>query len=213
MREQEVAESFVWPDDGAQYADVITIDLATVIPAVSLPGHTGNMIPLTEAAGRPIDMAYSGSCTSGSYDVLIKLAEILAGKHIAIPMHVQAGSDAVLQVARQTGVIDILEGAGVTVIEVAGCGACLAAGPGGPNKGETVISTTNRNFHGRMGDGEAYLANVGVVAATALLGRIPSMDEYLHVLGDAAALNDLKPAPPATFPGRRSLGTIPLQPR
>jgi 3-isopropylmalate/(R)-2-methylmalate dehydratase large subunit len=186
MSEQEVDESFVWPDDGAHYADVVTVDLAKVVPGVSLPGHTGNMVPLTEAAGRSIDLAYSGSCTSGSYDVLFKLAQLLAEKHVAIPMHVQAGSDAVLQLAKHTGVIDTLERAGVTVIEVAGCGACLAAGPGGPNKGQTVISTTNRNFHGRMGAGDAYLANVGVVAATALLGRIPSMEEYLHVLAESA---------------------------
>jgi 3-isopropylmalate/(R)-2-methylmalate dehydratase large subunit len=212
ISKQEVDESFVWPDEGAQYADVIAVDLAKVVPAVSLPGHTGNMVPLTEAAGRPIDMAYSGSCTSGSYDVLFRLAEIFDGKHVSIPMHVQAGSDAVLQLAKQTGVIDILEGAGVTVIEVAGCGACLAAGPGGPKKGETVISSTNRNFHGRMGDGDAYLANVGVVAATALLGRIPSMEEYLHVLGESADLRGLRPPPPNNFPGRRGIGNIPLQP-
>jgi 3-isopropylmalate/(R)-2-methylmalate dehydratase large subunit len=200
VSEQDVVDSFVWPDEGAHYADIVTVDLAKVIPAVSLPGHTGNMVPLTEAAGRSIDMAYSGSCTSGSFDVLFKLAQILGGKHVAIPMHVQAGSDAVLQLAKRTGVMDILERAGVTVIEVAGCGACLAAGPGGPNKGETVISTTNRNFHGRMGDGDAYLANVGVVAATALLGRIPSMEEYLHVLAESADLSGLQPAPPVTFP-------------
>src|SRR5260221_7269779 len=170
------------------------------------------MVPLTEAAGIQIDMAYSGSCTSGSYAVLFRLAEVLGGKQVAIRMHVQAGSDAVLQLAKQTGVIDILEGAGVTVIEVAGCGACLAAGPGGPKKGEKVISSTNRNFHGRMGDGEAYLANVGVVAATALLGRIPSMEEYLHVLGESADLSGLKSAPPDTYPGRRGRGNVPVQP-
>jgi homoaconitase/3-isopropylmalate dehydratase large subunit len=212
LREDEVDGSFVRPDEGAHYAEVVTVDLASVVPAVSLPGHTGNMVPLTEAAGRPIDMAYSGSCTSGSYEVLFRLAEILDGKRVAIPMHVQAGSDVVLQLAKQTGVIDILEGAGVTVIEVAGCGACLAAGPGGPHKGETVISSTNRNFHGRMGDGEAYLANVGVVAATALLGRIPSMEEYLQVLGESGDLSGLKPAPPTTLPGRRVLGMGPVQP-
>src|SRR5262249_23534000 len=167
---------------------------------------------VSEAARRSIDMAYSGSCPSGGYDVLFKVAELLGGKLLAIPMHVQAGSDAVLQRAKHMGVMDILKRAGVTVIEVAGCGACLAAGPGGPNKGETVISTTNRNFHGRMGDGEAFLANVGVVAATALLGRIPSMEEDLHFLGESADLDGLKPAPPDTFSGRRRLGSVPLQP-
>jgi homoaconitase/3-isopropylmalate dehydratase large subunit len=193
MSAEEVQHTLVYPDEGAQYADVIRVDLATVVPAVSKPGHTGNMIRLTEVANSKVDMAYSGSCTAGSYEVLLRLAEILHGKTIVIPMHVQAGSDAVLQRAKENGIVDLLQGSGVTMIDVPGCGACLAAGPGGPEKGQTVISTTNRNFAGRMGDGDAYLANVGVVATAALLGRIPTMEEYIAALESASDLSHLKP--------------------
>jgi 3-isopropylmalate/(R)-2-methylmalate dehydratase large subunit len=189
---EEVEHSLVYPDEGAQYADVIKVDLATVVPAVSKPGHTGNMVRLNEVANSKVDMAYSGSCTAGSYEILLRLAEILNGKTIVIPMHVQAGSDAVLQRAKENGIVDLLQGSGVTMIDVPGCGACLAAGPGGPEKGQTVISTTNRNFAGRMGNGDAYLANVGVVATTALLGRIPTMEEYIAALEAATDLSHLK---------------------
>src|SRR5262249_11502712 len=137
---------------------------------------------------------------AGSYEILLRLAEILLDKTITIPMHVQAGSDAVLQQAKEAGIVDVLKAAGVTLIEVPGCGACIAAGPGGPDKGKAVISATNRNFAGRMGDGDAYLANVGVVAASALLGRIPTMEEYMAVLAASADLSHLKP--PATVTRR-----------
>jgi 3-isopropylmalate/(R)-2-methylmalate dehydratase large subunit len=182
MSTEEVQSTVVYPDEGAQYVDVIRVNLATVVPAVSRPGHTGNMVPLNEVARSKVDMAYSGSCTAGSYEILLRLAQILHGKTIVIPMYVQAGSDAVLQQAKERGIVDVLEASGVTIIDVPGCGACLAAGPGGPEKGKTVISTTNRNFAGRMGEGDAFLANVGVVATTALLGRIPSMEEYIDAL-------------------------------
>jgi 3-isopropylmalate/(R)-2-methylmalate dehydratase large subunit len=192
MSPEEVQQMIVYPDERAEYADVIKVDLATVVPAVSKPGHTGNMVPLNDVAHSKVDMAYSGSCTAGSYEILLRLAEILSGKVIVIPMHVQAGSDAVLQQARERGIIDLLKASGVTMIDVPGCGACLAAGPGGPEKGKTVISTTNRNFAGRMGDGDAFLANVGVVATTALLGRIPTMEEYILALEGATDLGHLK---------------------
>jgi 3-isopropylmalate/(R)-2-methylmalate dehydratase large subunit len=192
MSPEEVQQMMVYPDEEAEYADVIKVDLATVVPAVSKPGHTGNMVPLNDVAHNKVDMAYSGSCTAGSYEILLRLAEILSGKAIVIPMHVQAGSDAVLQQAREKGIIDVLKASGVTIIDVPGCGACLAAGPGGPEKGKTVISTTNRNFAGRMGDGDAFLANVGVVATAALLGQIPTMEEYILTLEGAADLGHLK---------------------
>src|SRR5215469_16351891 len=201
MSPEEIQRTLVYPDEGAQYAEVIRVDLARVVPAVAKPGHTGNMFPLTEAANTQIDLAYAGSCTAGSYEILLRLAEMLYGKTIAIPMYVQAGSDAVLQQAKEGGIIAVLQAAGVTIIEVPGCGACLAAGPGGPEKGKTVMSTTNRNFAGRMGEGDAFLANVGVVATTALLGRIPTMEEYLAALQAATYLSHVQRPPPATRRG------------
>src|SRR5262249_44384762 len=95
MSPDEVRSAMVYPDEAAEYADVIRVDLATVVPAVAKPGHTGNMVPLNDVANTKVDMAYSGSCTAGSYEILLRLAEILLDKTITIPMHVQAGSDAV----------------------------------------------------------------------------------------------------------------------
>lgn len=178
MITEEVRNSFVAPDDTAEYADTIEIDLSTLDLYVATPGHTGNSVPLEQVAGTSIDKAYNGSCTAGSIGVLRDIAAIVQGKRVVVETHVQPGSIEVLREAVSTGVIQTLEDAGITVIKEPGCGACLAAGPGGPKEGKTVISGTNRNFSGRMGDGDAYLANPKVVAVAALLGHIPSMYEF-----------------------------------
>lgn len=181
--ESEVDASFVTADEGADYAQTIEIDLSSLVPQVSTPGHTGNNRPLAEVAGTPVDRAYSGSCTAGSLDTLHAIRDVVGGRHVAVEMWVQPGSMEVLRQATHDGTMAVLEAAGINVIHEPGCGACLAAGPGGPRKGEVVISATNRNFPGRMGAGDAYLANPRVVAASAVLGHIPSLEEYGELVG------------------------------
>lgn len=177
----KVDADFVYADEGAEYRETIEIDLSSLVPQVAKPGHTGNAVPLSEVAGTHLDKAYVGSCTAGSYETLRAMAGVVRGKRVAIETHIQPGSIEVLRKAQRDGILDVLQKAGITVIPEPGCGACLAAGPGGPQKDEVVISATNRNFPGRMGDGDVYLANPSVVAAAAILGRIPTMDEYAEL--------------------------------
>jgi len=99
-------------------------------------------------------------------------AQVLRGRKVSIPTYIQYGSETVRDEAKAKGLHTILLSAGVEMIEEPGCGACINAGPGGPKKGEVAISATNRNMPGRMGEGDAYLANPYVVAASAGQGRI-----------------------------------------
>lgn len=178
MTPEEVEASFVQADEGAEYDEVIDFDLSTLVPHVSQPGHTGNAVPLKDMAGTKVDLAYSGSCTAGSLETLAAFADVVRGRSVSVETHVQAGSIDVLREAQREGVLDVLRDAGVTIIEEPGCGACIGAGPGGPEAGQVSISATNRNFPGRMGPGNTILANPRVVAMAAVLGRVPTEEEY-----------------------------------
>src|SRR5207237_7412746 len=93
-------------------------------------------------------------------------------RKVTVPTIIQYGSEAVRDEAKLLGFHQLLLSAGVEMIEEPGCGACINAGPGGPQKGQVAVSATNRNMPGRMGEGDAYLANPYVVAASAVQGFI-----------------------------------------
>jgi len=99
-------------------------------------------------------------------------AQVLEGRKVRVPTFIQYGSAKVRDEAKRRGIHDTLLSAGVRMIDEPGCGACINAGPGGPQKGQVAISATNRNMPGRMGEGDAYLANPYVVAASAVQGFI-----------------------------------------
>jgi homoaconitase/3-isopropylmalate dehydratase large subunit len=99
-------------------------------------------------------------------------ARVLEGRRVHIPTFIQYGSARVREEAKRCGMHETLLAAGVQMIEEPGCGACINAGPGGPQRGQVAISATNRNMPGRMGEGDAYLANPYVVAASAVQGYI-----------------------------------------
>jgi 3-isopropylmalate/(R)-2-methylmalate dehydratase large subunit len=167
-----VEKMLVFGDAGSTVDRLIELDLGEVRTLVAKPGHPGNGVPLDEVRGKPVDIAYAGSCTAGDITSIAMYAEVLKGRRVRIPTFIQYGSERVRDEARRRGLHDILTSAGVQMIEEPGCGACINAGPGGPQKGQVAISATNRNMPGRMGDGEAYLANPFVVAASAVSGSI-----------------------------------------
>jgi len=167
-----VEKMLVFADAGSVVDRLIELDLGEVRTLVAKPGHPGNGVPLDEVRGKPVDIAYAGSCTAGDITSIAMYAEVLKGRRVRIPTFIQYGSERVRDEARRRGLHDILTSAGVQMIEEPGCGACINAGPGGPQKGQVAISATNRNMPGRMGDGEAYLANPFVVAASAVNGSI-----------------------------------------
>jgi len=172
LQRRQVESLVVRADEGSQVDGTIELDLDIVETLVAAPGHPGNGVPLDKVRGARIDMAYAGSCTAGDVTSVSMYAEVLKGRKVQVPTFIQYGSARVRDEARLRGIHDVLLAAGVQIIGEPGCGACINAGPGGPQKGQVAISATNRNMPGRMGDGDAYLANPLVVAASAVKGFI-----------------------------------------
>lgn len=165
----------------ADYEEVFTYDAAEIPPTVALPFSPDHTKPASELADVLIDQAYLGSCTNGRIEDLRVAAELLRGKkvHPEVRMIVVPASERVFRQAIEEGLIAIFLEAGAFVCGPT-CGACLGGHMGVLAAGERCISTTNRNFIGRMGhkDSEVYLANPAVVAASALRGRITDPREF-----------------------------------
>jgi len=136
---------------------------------------SGNVVPVAEEAGRAIDQVYIGNCANGTLTDLRQAAEMLRGRsvHPRTRLIVVPASQRVYRQALAEGLIDVLTGAGA-LISAPSCGACFGGGGGILAAGESALTTTNRNFRGRMGSGESsvHLANAWVAAATAVAGEI-----------------------------------------
>jgi 3-isopropylmalate/(R)-2-methylmalate dehydratase large subunit len=167
-------------DDDAEYAHHIRIDLAEVGPMVATPGDPRNGVPIGELEGDiAIDIAYGGSCTGGKMTDMDLYARVLsqaveAGKsvHPDVELFLQFGSQRIKAYARQKGYIDLFERVGATLVNPS-CGACINSGPGVSYRPDQVtVSAQNRNYPGRSGPGQVYLASPLVVAASAIAGRI-----------------------------------------
>lgn len=172
MKREQVESLVVYGDENSKVDKTIHLDLSRVQTLVAAPGHPGNGLPLEKVRGTRVDMAYAGSCTAGDITSIGMYAQVLRGRTVSVPTFIQYGSARVREEAKRRGFHDALLAAGVQMVEEPGCGACINAGPGGPQKGQVAISATNRNMPGRMGDGDAYLANPFVVAASAVQGFI-----------------------------------------
>jgi len=175
MTDEEISKLMVTSDTEAEYARIFDIDLSKIEPTVATPGDTQNGKPLSEIVKQKIKIqkAYIGSCTHGTVEDLRQAAKILRGKKIAegVKLFVQANSINNLEEARNKGYIQDLLDAGAELLPI-GCGACMNAGPGSIKEGEKGIFATNRNFPGRTGKGETYLASPLIVAASAIKGFI-----------------------------------------
>ncbi|HEX6134249.1 MAG TPA: aconitase family protein [Longimicrobiales bacterium] len=168
-------------DDDAAYVKVIEIDASAVRPMVALPGDPGNGLYIDELGEEPIrlDVAYAGSCTAGKKEDMDMYAAVLGAAraeglrvHPDVKLFIQCGSQEVRQYCDEHGYLELFEEMGAEFIEP-GCGACIAAGPGtSKTKDEVTISSQNRNFPGRSGPGQLYLASPYTVAASAVAGRI-----------------------------------------
>lgn len=167
-------------DPDASYEQVIEIDVSKIEPQVAFPHLPENAKPISEAKGVRIDQSIIGSCTNGRIEDLRIAAEILKGQQVHLGVRliiIPATQDVYLQALRE-GLIVIFITAGAAV-STPTCGPCLGGYMGILAKGERAISTTNRNFVGRMGhpESEVYLANPAVAAASAIAGRIISPEE------------------------------------
>ena len=170
----------VAPDEDASYEKVIEIDLSKLTPVVAFPHLPGNTHPVSEIDKIKIDQVVIGSCTNGRLEDLRQAAEVLKGHSVYPDVRciVIPGSQQVYLDAVHEGLVDIFINAGAAV-STPTCGPCLGAHMGIMAAGEKAVSTTNRNFRGRMGhvDSEVYLAGPYVAAASAILGYIAVPEE------------------------------------
>ncbi|HEX8776168.1 MAG TPA: aconitase family protein [Pyrinomonadaceae bacterium] len=185
---EEVRKGFLRSDDDAEYAEVFEINLDEIRPMVATPGDPRNGIHITELASEVrIDIAYGGSCTGGKmadmdmYAAVLKRA-VEQGRRVApgVQLFLQFGSQKIKEYARRQGYIEVFERAGAQLIDPS-CGACIKAGPGASvSPDQVVVSAQNRNFPGRSGPGQMYLASPYVVAASAIAGHIVAPEEFLR---------------------------------
>lgn len=172
-----------WCSDGeASYESVLEFDASTLAPQVAAPHSPENSAPVFEHAGIAVDQAYVGACTGAKLEDLRMAARILRGRKVASSarLFVARASLHMAEQAKNEGTLATLEEAGAKILP-SSCGACIGLGPAGLGEGEVGISTTSRNFRGRMGarTSQTYLASPYTVAATAVTGRITDPREFL----------------------------------
>jgi len=162
-------------DPDAEYAQVIEFDCSGLEPQVAFPSLPSNVHPVSEARDIRVDQAVIGSCTNGRLEDLRLAARVLGGRsvHPQVRLIVIPGTQEIYLQAMREGLLEMFAEAGA-VVSPPTCGPCLGGHMGVLAKGECAISTTNRNFVGRMGhpESQVYLAGPAVAAASAVLGRI-----------------------------------------
>jgi len=163
----------VHPDEDASYVGELTIDAADVEPMVARPSQVDNVAPVTESVGTAVDQVFVGSCNNSTYEDVAAFASLVEGKRVApgTDLIVVPGSSSALRRTNETGVSNAIIDAG-GMIGTPGCGPCFGAHGGILGDGDVCVGTMNRNFPGRMGPGEIYLASPQTAAAAAIHGEI-----------------------------------------
>lgn len=177
------ADALDWhTDTDAEYLDVHDFDAATLAPQVAAPHSPANSGPVEQHAGTPIDQAYIGACVGAKLEDLRMVAQVLKGRQVAsgTRLLVAPASQRAYREAAADGTLATISAAGAYLLPT-GCGACAALGAGILAEDEVCISSTNRNFQGRMGANSAqvYLGSPYTVAASAVTGRITDPRELL----------------------------------
>lgn len=164
-------------DADAEYFLLKDIDISKFVPRVSLPGHPEKTIPVEQADKRKIDSAFIGSCTNGRMTDMRSAAAVLKGRKIApgVILKIVPSTDAIWKQCLDEGIMKIFKDAGALVSN-AGCAGCAAGQVGQNGPLEVTISSGNRNFAGKQGKGEVYLASPSTVAASAVAGYITTAE-------------------------------------
>ncbi|MFH1312100.1 MAG: aconitase/3-isopropylmalate dehydratase large subunit family protein [Candidatus Eisenbacteria bacterium] len=160
-------------DADATYEREIKLDVSDLKPLVSLPGNPENVVALSEVMGTRIHSGFIGSCTNGRYEDMLEAAQVLEGRKVApgVVLKIVPATNRIWRRCLEEGIIKTFKDAGALVGN-AGCAGCAAGQVGQNGPGEITISTGNRNFPGKQGQGKVYLASPGVVAASAVRGLI-----------------------------------------
>jgi len=171
-----------YPDADARYARVVRNRADELVPLVAYPGSPDTGVPAADARGERIDQAYIGACTGAKYSDLVAVARVVRGRRVAsgVRFLIAPASKAIMQRAARSGVLATLLESGATLLPT-GCGACAGLGHGVLGPGDRCISSTNRNYPGRMGhvDSQVFLGSPLTVAASAISGTVTDPRDYL----------------------------------
>ncbi len=177
--------SVVRSDPDAHYAAVHEYDVSTIDPVVSTPSSPGNVVSVREARGIKVDQCFIGTCTNGRIEDLRMAAKVLAGRgvHTNTRLLVIPATPAIYRQALDEGLLKVFLDAGAAV-STSTCGPCIGGHMGVLADGEVCVSTSSRNFVGRMGHrgSKVYLSNAAVAAASAVLGRLAHPEELASPL-------------------------------
>jgi 3-isopropylmalate/(R)-2-methylmalate dehydratase large subunit len=165
-------------DEKTSYADVLEINVQGLSPQVAAPFSPTNVKPISELRATKIDSGFIGSCTNGRFEDFVDAARVLKGRKVkkGIMLKVVPATRRVYEELLSRGIIEDLFESGAIIVNP-GCGGCAEGHVGLTGKGEVQISTGNRNFAGKQGKGETYLASPAVVAASCVLGYIASPED------------------------------------
>ncbi|MEN8208385.1 MAG: aconitase/3-isopropylmalate dehydratase large subunit family protein [Candidatus Fermentibacteria bacterium] len=172
----------VYADSDAAYQEEYSLDIEGLEPLIAAPPSPTNVFPVSEKTDVKVDGVFIGSCTNGTYRDLKYAAELLRGRKVAsgVMLKVVPATRATWARLLKEGLLqDIFDAGGI--VSNAGCGGCASGQIGMTGEGEVQISTSNRNFKGKQGKGNTYLAGIGTAAASAVLGRIASVHELKEV--------------------------------
>ncbi len=167
----------VLADADAGYCQDIDIDIAGLKPQIARPYKPDN-VAAVEDVDREIDSVFIGSCTNGTYDDIARVAQLVRGKKVSsrVMAKVVPATKEVYGRLLKDGYVEVLFDAGF-IVSNPGCGGCASGQIGMTGEGEVQVSTSNRNFRGKQGKGDTYLASPETAAASAILGKIASIDD------------------------------------
>ncbi|RQW08818.1 3-isopropylmalate dehydratase large subunit [candidate division KSB1 bacterium] len=167
----------VFADPDAHYVKNVDIYITDLEPLISRPGHPEDVVPVRQVEGTSVDSVFIGSCTNGRFEDLQQAAAVLQGRQKAehVVLKIVPATDAIWQQCLHAGLFDIFKKAGA-LISNAGCAGCAAGQVGQNGPGEVTVSTGNRNYTGKQGRGDVYLASPATAAASAIAGFIVSAD-------------------------------------
>ncbi|MBN2185266.1 MAG: 3-isopropylmalate dehydratase large subunit [Candidatus Krumholzibacteriota bacterium] len=167
----------VLADSDAVYEKTVEIDIEGLVPQASRPGHPEDVVDVAEVSGTKIGSAFIGSCTNGRFEDMKAAADILRGKKVApgVILKIVPATDDIWRRCLDEGLLKVFKDTGALVGN-AGCAGCAAGQIGQNGPGEVTISTGNRNYAGKQGKGEVYIASPAVVAASAVAGIITLPD-------------------------------------
>jgi 3-isopropylmalate/(R)-2-methylmalate dehydratase large subunit len=163
----------LYADPDAEYIETVVVDITDLEPLIGCPPNPANVKPVREVAGRRVDSVFLGSCTNGRFEDFAAVAEVVKGQRIQpwVMASVVPATRQVYEAMLREGLIETLFDAGF-IISNPGCGGCASGQIGMTGRGQVQISTSNRNFPGKQGAGDTYLASPVTAAWAALKGEI-----------------------------------------